>query len=236
MINEDTIRLTKFYMGEDGKCYLVRDVRTVKIVTLICTRDGTESNLLLGDDICSRFEPAEASFEPFVQKQVTAEKPVIIKPQQSEPGPETPTIKGKSGSRNPFSKYKGVTRGKPKKDGSITYRAHIWDGKQGKNLMIGTFDEELLAAAAVHDYKGNKEEAQRLRNLAATTSGITKQQRADIQEQVDNNPDRPSHPAKKKKSDTVYVCKRCGTEWEIKPKQCRGCGCDDFREVEKEAE
>ena len=68
-ITEEMIGLTKFFMGADSKCYLVKNVRTVKLVTLICTRDGSESDLLLGDDVCSQFEPAEASFEPFVQKQ-----------------------------------------------------------------------------------------------------------------------------------------------------------------------
>jgi len=42
MITEETIEQTKFYMGADEKCYLVRGVRVVKLVTLICTGDGSE--------------------------------------------------------------------------------------------------------------------------------------------------------------------------------------------------
>jgi len=245
MITEEMIKQTKFFMGKDGKCYLVRDVRTVKLVSLICTRDGSESDLLLGDDICSQFEPTEASFEPFIQNQETAkelvDKPIAKKargPYKKRVAEKTKPkhIAGLRGRRNQFSQHKGVTRGKPKKDGTITYRANVWDGKQKKNLKFGTFNNELLAAAAVQDYKGNKEEARKLRDMAAQQEDGKYVDAANMKEQAENNPNRPTHQAKKKKGVTVYVCKRCGSKWETKPTHCIHCQCDDFREVEKEGD
>jgi len=56
--------------------------------------------------------------------------------------------------------YKGVTHSRtPGK-----WRAQFWDKKKNKNIYLGTFDSELLAAAAVEEHKGNKKEAIRLLN------------------------------------------------------------------------
>ena len=56
------------------------------------------------------------------------------------------------------SKYKGVSPSKtPGK-----FRVQFWDGK--KNIYLGSFDSELLAAAKYQDHIGNHKEAKRLRN------------------------------------------------------------------------
>jgi len=142
-------------------------------------------------------------------------------------------VAGLRGPRGQFSKYKGVTRAKPKKDGTIMYKANVWDGKRKKNLLLGIFNNELLAAAAVQDYKGNKDEARKLRALGRPQEDGKSLDAANMKEQADNNPDRPTHQAKKKKGVTVYVCKQCGLEYQSKGK-CAGCGNYDMREVKKE--
>lgn len=167
------------------------------------------------------------------------------KPKQKDSGPkltDRPTKKSKkaggrissqrlSGKRfgkpNPFSEYKGVTRGKPKKDGTVMYRASVWDGRKNKNILLGTFSSELLAAAAVADHRGDKAEVIRLRALAK------QQQDVDMAEQLENNPDRAAAAVRKKKTKTIYVCKRCGLQYKSKG-TCAECGNDDFREVQSE--
>jgi len=56
------------------------------------------------------------------------------------------------------SKYKGVSLSKT----SGKFRVQFWDGK--KNIYLGSFDSELLAAAKYQDHIGNHKEAKRLRN------------------------------------------------------------------------
>jgi len=236
------IGLTKFFMGADSKCYLVKNVRTVKLVTLICTRDGSESDLLLGDDVCSQFEPAEASFEPFVQKQDAPARPAD-KPDKKKPvrGPCKKRAyktkqSGKCRSRVKSSQFKGVKKSKkPYADGRDCYEANYYNAETKKAEFLGCFDNEYLAAATYQERAGNKEEAQRLRNLAAETSGKTNQQRADFQELIENNPDRPPSPGRKKKGVTVYVCKRCGLKYQSKG-TCAGCGDNDMRKTEEEVD
>ena len=68
----------------------------------------------------------------------------------------------KSSRRGPRAKsnYKGVSPAKtPGK-----FRAHFWDKGKNKNIYIGTYDSELLAAAAYAEHIGNYEKAKRLLN------------------------------------------------------------------------
>ena len=67
----------------------------------------------------------------------------------------------KSSRRGPRarSKYKGVSPAKT----AGKFRASFWDKEKG-NVYLGTFNSELLAAAAYEEHIGNKKEAQRLRN------------------------------------------------------------------------
>lgn len=55
-------------------------------------------------------------------------------------------------------KYKGVSKSKDK------FRAQFWDKVLNKVVHLGTFDSELLAAAAYQEHIGNIKEAKRLRN------------------------------------------------------------------------
>lgn len=229
MITEETIKQTKFFMGEDGKCYLVRDVRTVKMVSLICTRDGSESDLLLGDDICSQFTPAEASFEPFIQNKVTAQKPVIIKPQK--PPYKAIKINGKLTYRKK-SQYKGVSPLPPKRSGKIRYRSLYWDGKKGKPVTLDVLDRELEAAAVYQDFVGNKDKAAEYRSMDKRLLD-EERHKADLKEQLENNPDRPIDGAARcevrRKGGKIYVCNRCGLEYKSRG-TCAGCGEKDMHE------
>jgi len=70
MLTEETIKQTRFFRGNDEKTYLLKNVRSVKLVTLIDCESGEMSDLLLGDDVCSQFVPYDASFSPFIKNQV----------------------------------------------------------------------------------------------------------------------------------------------------------------------
>jgi len=132
-------------------------------------------------------------------------------------------IAGLRGPRKKASKFKGVSRDGPRKDGSRKWRAQYWDGKKQKPVSLGMFETELLAAAAYQDHDGNKAEAARLRSLDSGQSGRS-QQKADIAEQADNNPDR-----EKVKIVTIYICSHCNTEWNSKPDRCPHCDSASFK-------
>lgn len=237
-ITEETIKQTKFYQDEVEQHYLVTDVRSVKLVTLISCGDGAESKLLLGDDVCSQFFPVDATFKPFIQNQVVVQSP-------ESPEPKQATIKSRktpSGKRSkcPSSQFKGVKKSKkPYKDGRDRFEVNFYDRHTQKVKYLGSFDNEYLAAAKYQEHAGNEAEAQRLRKLAgqdqdnqARPGDMAKQQRADMAEQKENNPNRST--AKKKKTVTIYVCKKCGLEWKSKPTlgcPASGCDGDDFRET-----
>lgn len=221
MITEESINQTKFYRDEAMQHYLVTEVRSVKLVTLINCRDGAESKLLLGDDVCLQFVPVDVSFKPVEQVGRATKK---IKKTAGKTSSQS--LSGKRrGKPNPFSKFKGVTKARPKKDGTGKYLASFWDGTKQKNICLGTFDNELLAAAAVAEHKGDKDEAKRLRVLA-------KQKKTDMKEQAENNPDRPPH---KKRKEKIWVCKTtsCGIEYRTDPtiNGCLNCKRNNFRVV-----
>ena len=81
-------------------------------------------------------------------------------PEPKETKSKKQTVKKPKDKTAAKSEFKGVSAsGTPGK-----WRAMAWDKKQKKLIHLGTFDSELLAAAAYQDYSGNKKEAMRLRN------------------------------------------------------------------------
>lgn len=96
---------------------------------------------------------------------IDAKFKAVIMPKIKRPQVSTaPTSKKKkvarSSSTSKKSKHKGVTLSKtPGK-----FRVQFWDKKKNKNIYLGTFDSELMAAATYQEHIGNKKEARRLRN------------------------------------------------------------------------
>lgn len=157
--------------------------------------------------------PSELSKSPMPAEPV---KPKRTYRKRKATKPEPKHVAGHRGPRNQFSKYKGVTKGPIRKNGKWKYRAHFWDGR--KNISLGMFDDDLLAAAAVADRKGDKAEAARLRAMAGQSA-------ADMDEQAENNPDRPE----KVKMVTIYICSHCNTEWKSRPDRCPHCDGATFK-------
>lgn len=229
MITEETIKQTNFYKGEDGELYLVTDICTVRLVTLINCAHVTESKLLLGDDICRTFVPVVPAFEPIVQDQVAAEKPEAVPGSKKVTGKhkkrkvETKVkhVAGLLGPKNQSSQYKGVKKSKkPYADGRDRFEVSFYNKQTQKLKYLGSFDNELLAAATYQERAGNKDEAKRLRSL-------TRQQKADMAEQAENNQDKPEPDAKKKV--TIYVCSHCKLETKSKPIRCAQCDGASFK-------
>lgn len=172
-------------------------------------------------------------------------------PRQDEPrkrrtgaATKTPAVQERSSRRGasgtPFSQYKGVTKGKPRKDGTLTYKAGAYSAIDKKIHFLGTYEVEELAAAAVQEFLGNKTEAKRLR-------AIGEQKWADSAEQRENNPNKPrvdvsSHrhgqhqypkrqdqaPVENEDSQVgvVWRCDDCGHQHisTLCPKHCESCG------------
>jgi len=211
MITEETIRQTRFYRGIDNNFYLVSDVQSVKLVTLLACSDCKKSQLLLGEEVCEQFVPVEASFKRFIESQlIPVPAAAITQKSEKQTGRRKPATT--RGGKAPSSLFKGVEKLKiGYSDGRSKFRATFRNPETKKQEVLGHFDNEYLAAAKYQERAGNLTEARRLYDLA---------------EQANNNPDR-TKPVKKEK--ITWVCKRCGSEYQSKG-TC-GCGCDDMREV-----
>lgn len=97
-------------------------------------------------------EIMEKKFQPVTMPQ--------IKKRKASTRQSTKASKSSGPGRRAKSKYKGVSDSKtPGK-----FRVQFYDKELKKNIGLGTFDSELLAAAAYQERAGNKKEAKRLRN------------------------------------------------------------------------
>lgn len=123
--------------------------------------------------------------------------------------PASPDDREKSG-------YKGVRR-IACAGGGFKYHASYWDAKKKKAKHLGTFDDELVAAAKVQDALGNTAEAQKLRDMV---------------KQIENNPDRgkgkeQGTKAGKTSDETYFECNKCGRKYENRPERCSNENCRD---------
>jgi len=255
MITEETIGRTRFFHADDGADYMVRDVRTVKIVTLINCADSQLVDLILGDDICEQFMPVKVQFQPVdlpVSKipLTTPDKQMIafrkrLNKHTSAKHKVAADKPNKPGRKK--SKYKGVRiNPKPYADGRTRYEVNRYDPSAKKVKFLGCFDNELEAAAVYQEHAGNKEEAARLRALA-------KQDRADMAEQAENNPDRKKVKRQKVKGKSQkqdqsvadvsevkmkeWLCCHCKIELRhpTMPTRCIQCDSASFKEIETES-
>jgi len=136
------------------------------------------------------------------------------------------------------SKYKGVSQVRVRKDGVEVWRAQ-YSSKEGgryKTHVLGSFDSELLAAAAVADHNGDHDVAEKFRKLdafkKASAAEEQKQMDADIREQIENNPDRPE-PRKHKYASGVWECNKCTHQHIVtkRPEKCESCGFEGMRKI-----
>jgi len=210
MINEKDLKCTQFFTTNGTDFWRNVQVRTVTQVMLknietsakcICTVGADEPWVAVIMPETKAAKPAAKSVRgPYNKRAViTARKP-------------SKSNNKKKTSNRKTSQYKGVERLKPNKSGQVKYKTSYWEGKTKKNIYLGTYDSELEAAAACQDHIGDKDEAARLRSLA-------KQQKADMTEQADNNPDRPGTGLK------TWKCTHCKLTFRhpTKPMSCINC-------------
>jgi len=116
-------------------------------------------NLITGEvmqlnvSIPVRFKPVIMPKIKKEQKKTAKKKKERKKSVEKTKKDKGPTVK----KRRKSSKYRGVTSASKGK-----FRVQYWDPVLGKNVGLGTFDSELLAAAAYQKRKGNHKEATRL--------------------------------------------------------------------------
>ena len=110
------------------------------------------------------------------------------------------------------SKYKGVVI-MERPDGTCRYRANYWDAARKKTKNQGTYDTELLAAAAVQKALGNDKEAEKLSHKAMKESDTSTSQMT---------------LAKTSTKERYFKCKHCKLETKTKPIQCMNCNSASF--------
>jgi len=115
-------------------------------------------NLETGDVVtCGNSrEVMDANLVPVAMPDIKTKKVSTETPAEISTVSESPSRRGQRSKTRHKGVSPAVTQGK--------FRAQFWDKKKNKNIYLGTFDSELLAAAAVEEHKGNKKEAIRLLN------------------------------------------------------------------------
>ena len=133
----------------------------------------------------------------------------------------------------PSSQYLGVTvktvRGDKKK-----YHAQIYRG--GINKYLGRHNSEELAAAAVQDHLGNTQEAERLRQLAASKGAhyTTAEEASRLRKLAEQKTDQEIRQLKQENEVTAWDCKACGQGYRYKPDQCGKCNGLSFTPARSE--
>jgi hypothetical protein len=116
----------------------------------------------------------------------------LLRIEKTETPPANPEM-----TEIPTPKFKSVYRGQDYRDGRPCYTVKISEKGTKQPRYLGSFDNIYLAAARVAEYHGDEAEADRLRKLAELyPTTLTKQQMADMAEQAENNPDRPTSARK----------------------------------------
>ncbi len=135
--------MTAKYWTKDGEVMCRLSVRTVFDFTNLDTNEVVTLD--------NMHDIIDAKFLPVVMpnfKRTKVKKKTLKAVKSSRRGPRAK------------SKYKGVSPSKtPGK-----FRVQFFDKKNKKNIGLGTFDSELLAAAAYQERAGNHKEARRLQN------------------------------------------------------------------------
>jgi len=228
MIKKKDLEETRFFTTDGTDIWCNVQVRHISITQVILKNLET-----VAECVCT----VDDANEPWLPVRMPNRMPKMSGKKRS-PGPE-PTaqvvkqkrkkrkrkdppvhIAGHRGPRNQFSKFKGVTLGRLKKDGSVSYRANFWDGK--KNIHLGTYDDEFRAAAEVALHKGDTVEADRLMELSAAGT-----LQAKAVEQADNKPEMKE-----------WLCTHCKLEMRhpTQPMRCIRCDSASFKEVKVEIE
>jgi len=156
--------------------------------------------------------------------------PTGHKPPSPAQAPSKARSSHKGASATTYSQYKGVTKGKTRTDGTITFKAGAWSPTDKRNHRLGTYEIEELAAAAVEEFLGHADEAKRLRAMA-------EQKKADAIEQAENNPDRGQEtepgPAGVEHVSVAWECGACGHIHLVaaRPRKCEKCRHESLRKI-----
>jgi len=183
MITQKDLERTQFFTVDGTDFWRVVETRVVTELTLKNIETSDECICIVGAD----FEP----FLPITMPQIKKDRPVPqnrktiklkvtnmneaarIAARINKDAGKGPKKERKPG-KNKKSIYKGVSPAKPNSSGVVRYHSTYWDGKKGKAAHLGTFGDELEAAAVYQDHIGDKAEAARLRALAGQSAAEQK--------------------------------------------------------------
>ena len=216
MIAEKEAKAGRYYTTDGRDMWKVEAVETVTKVSLVSFELGERVSVLVGDGECEKFVavPMPGRFE----------RCKIAKPGPGRsPEPLSATCTKKPGRRKSKSGYRYVTEKKGNKRSMFIARIGGGGGKK-KNKHLGTFAQVELAAAAVEQYLGNKDEAIRLRKLAASKAheisaleAAAEKVRVETDERIE-----------RLKGPVAYECAGCGADYNHEPERCAKCGGYSF--------
>lgn len=136
-------------------------------------------------------------------------------------------VAGHRGPLKKASQYKGVSLCKKRKNGTQKWRVQFCGN--GKIQSLGSYKTELEAAAVYQDHIGDKAEAKRLRSLDSprSTGSDSRQRKADMAEQRENNPNKPGRSKLK-----IWICTHCKMDFKhpTRPLRCPNCDSASFKE------
>lgn len=169
-------------------------------------------------EFCGEFKPKKAGTEKIAETGRGVVKGTKRGKYKIKRGAVHENGSGVPAGEKASSQYLGVSVQK-RRGGRKRYIGQLRTADGYKHL--GTHNKEELAAAAVQEHLGNKEEATRLRKLAEAET------------------DREIRQLKEEDKVTAWDCKGCGQGYKYKPDQCGKCNGSSFtpsRPEEKEGE
>jgi len=213
MITEKDIEKCRFFTTTGGDIWKTKKVRTIMEVDLENCENSRVETCRIGEQSAERFVPIAM---PQIARAIGPAQPIrVVRKKKSKKHNIKPTGQGKSkrGTRNgkpPSSRYLGVTVHQGKSRPSY----YAQSSRDGKWKGLGVHKVEELAAAAVQEYIGNKEEAKRLREIARQKTNTAIEQPKENTGQV------------------KFLCAGCGAEYLQKPEQCVKCNSGAFETIQ----
>ena len=209
MIREKDLEKHKFYTTDGTDIWRLKKVTTFTLAELVNCETGGTASARVGAESAGGFTAVKMPVMANRKSRVANGKPKKTKGRSGRGTDGESQIAGRKSKRArnkmPSSKYRGVSV-KVNAAGENRYYARASMGR-GKYKSLGAYSIEEAAAAAVADFFGEKQEADRLRKIAERKEN----------EKIDETEDM-----------TGFMCTGCGAGYDDKPDRCGHCNSYSF--------